>query len=99
MSIEFSPCPNLTLQGVEPLLCDNSEIRKYIIRVSMQRLGKHVPREANRRATIEVLLETGVSTQSVPRNYKEETWVVQVNFVRESVKRGLQRVKLKYLHC
>jgi hypothetical protein len=36
-----------------------------------QRLGKHVPAEANTHTTIEVLLQTVFSTLSVQRGYKE----------------------------
>jgi hypothetical protein len=67
--------------------------------VSGQRLGKHVSAGTNRRATIDVLLETGISVQSVARSYKEDNWGGQVSSVRESVKRGLELVKLKNLHC
>jgi uncharacterized protein (DUF1501 family) len=67
--------------------------------VAGQRLGKHVPTATNRRTTIEVLLETGVSTRSVPRSYKEDNWGDHVSSVWKSVKRGLEHVKLKNLHC
>jgi hypothetical protein len=60
--------------------------------LSGQRLGRHVLAAMNQHAT-------GVSTRSVARSYKEENWGDQVNSVRESVKRGLERVKLKNLHC
>jgi hypothetical protein len=55
-----------------------------------QRLGKHAPAATNRRATIEILLETWFSTWSVPRSYKEENWGDPVSSVRESVKSGLE---------
>jgi hypothetical protein len=55
-----------------------------------QRLGKRVPATTNRRATIEVLLETSVSTWSVPRSYLEYNWGDPVSSVRESVKRALE---------
>jgi hypothetical protein len=67
--------------------------------VSGQRLGKYVPTPTNRRATIDVLLEAGVSTRSVPRVYKEDNWSDQVSSLPESVKRGLEGVKLKNFHC
>jgi hypothetical protein len=35
----------------------------------------------------------------MPRSYKEENWGDQVNSVWEAVKRGLERVKMKNLHC
>jgi hypothetical protein len=43
----------------------------------------------NRRATTEVLLETGCFFVSVPRSYLEDNWDDTVSSVRESVKRGL----------
>jgi hypothetical protein len=56
----------------------------------MQRLGKHVPG-----ATVEVLLETVISTRSVPWSYKEGNWNNQVSSVRESEKGGqLERSRL-----
>jgi hypothetical protein len=72
---------------------------KYTRPISRQRLGKHVPTATNRRATVEVLLETGISTRSVPRSYLEDNRRDQVSSVREFVKRGFERVKLKNLHC
>jgi hypothetical protein len=59
---------------VEPFLCNDREIGGYTRAVSRQRLGKYVPTTSNRRATIEVLLETGFSTRSVPRSDKEDNW-------------------------
>jgi hypothetical protein len=47
------------LYGIQPLLCDDCEIGEYTSDASRQRLVKHVPVATNRRATIEVLLETG----------------------------------------
>jgi hypothetical protein len=44
-------------------------------------------------------LEKDVSTRSVTRSYLEENWGYQVGSVQEAVKRGLERVKLKNLHC
>jgi hypothetical protein len=67
--------------------------------VCRQRLGKHVPAATDAHATIEILLETGFSTRSVPRSYKEDNWGNQISSLWESVKRGLERVKLKNLHC
>jgi hypothetical protein len=71
----------------------------YTRTVSGQRLGKHVPTAMNRRAITEVLLEMAFSIRFVPTSYKEDNWGVQVSFVRESVKTGLECVKLKNLHC
>jgi hypothetical protein len=39
--------------------------------ISRQRLGKHVPSETDKYATLEVLLETVFSTRSVQNGYKE----------------------------
>jgi hypothetical protein len=60
--------------------------------------GKHVPTATNQRATIEVLLETGFSTRSVARSYKEDNWGDQISSVLETVKRDLESVKQKKLH-
>jgi hypothetical protein len=40
----------------------------------------------------------GASLLSVTRSYLEDNWGDQVSSVRASVKKGLERVKLKYLH-
>jgi hypothetical protein len=64
----------------EPLLCGNRKRGKYTRPVSRQRLGNKVPIATNRRATIDVLLERGFSTQSMPRSYKEDNWGDQVQF-------------------
>jgi hypothetical protein len=40
----------------------------------MQQLGKNVPMATDMHATIEVLLETVFSIQSVQRGYKEANW-------------------------
>jgi hypothetical protein len=42
--------------------------------VSRQRIGKHVPLAMNTNTTIELLLETVFSTQSVQSCYKEDSW-------------------------
>jgi hypothetical protein len=52
----------------QPLLANGSETTF----VSKRRLGKYVPTATDKRATIEVLLETVFSTRSVQRGYKEE---------------------------
>jgi hypothetical protein len=57
-----------------------------------QRLGKHFPAATDAHATIEVLLETGFSTQSVPRGYKEDNLANQVNSVRESEEKSHRRI-------
>jgi hypothetical protein len=59
--------------------------------VSKQRLGKHVPAATDVHATIQVLLETGISTRSVETGYKEDNWCSRVSSVLESMKRGLER--------
>jgi hypothetical protein len=40
--------------------------------VSKKRIGKHIPAATNMHATIELLLETLFSTQSVQRSHKED---------------------------
>jgi hypothetical protein len=71
--------------------------------VSGQRLGKHVPvarQQILNNATVGLQQwKRGVSTWSVPRSYIEDNWGVPVSSVRESVKRGLESVKLKNIHC
>jgi hypothetical protein len=68
----------------------------YTRAVPGQRLGKHVPAAINRRATIEVLLETGcfyvVPAEKLPCDD-------QVSSVREAVKIELECVKLINRHC
>jgi hypothetical protein len=51
---------------VEPLLCNDREMGGYTKPFLGKRLGKHVHRAANRRAT----MKTVFSTWSVPRGYK-----------------------------
>jgi hypothetical protein len=58
----------------EPLLCNDLEISKYTRTVSRQRLGEHVPAATETHVTIEILLETAFSTQSLQRSYKEDNW-------------------------
>jgi hypothetical protein len=48
----------LHLQCVQLLLCDDLKLGGYTRVVSRQRLGKYVPTATNRRATMEVQLET-----------------------------------------
>jgi hypothetical protein len=40
--------------------------------VSRQRIGKHVPAATNTTTTLELMLETMLSTQSVQSGYKED---------------------------
>jgi hypothetical protein len=42
--------------------------------VARERLGKHVPAATGTHATIEELLETAFSMQSVPRLYKDHSF-------------------------
>jgi hypothetical protein len=78
--------------------------------ISRQQLSNHIPRATDTDATIEVLLEMVFSAQSMHRGYKEDSWGNRVSSVWESVRkrgswkgaavqRGLERVKLKNLHC
>jgi hypothetical protein len=78
--------------------------------VSSPRLGNHVPIVKDKHATIQILVETVFSTPSVQRGYKEDCCGNRVGSVRESVKKrgslkgtnvqtGLERVKVKNLHC
>jgi hypothetical protein len=70
------------LQRVEPLQCDDRMTDKYMRSIFRQLLCKHVPAATNRRATIEVLLETGCFY--VVR--AEDHWRDQVSSVWRSVK-------------
>jgi hypothetical protein len=90
----------------QPLLASGSETTF----VSSQRLGKHVPAATNTYKAIEVLLETVFSTRSCKGVITKSIGVKQIRFVQESVKqrgswkgaavqRGLERVKLKNIHC
>jgi hypothetical protein len=56
--------------------------------VSRHRFDKHVPATTDKHATIEVLLETVFSTQSVQMGYKEDNWGNRVSSVRKSVRKG-----------
>jgi hypothetical protein len=47
------------LYRVEQLLSNDRELGEYTRDISRQRLGKDVPTANNRRATIEILFETG----------------------------------------
>jgi hypothetical protein len=78
--------------------------------VSTQRLGKHDDAAMDTHGTIEVLLETVLSTRSVQRGCKKDNWSNRVSSVRKSVRkrgrwnraavqRGLERGKLKNFHC
>jgi hypothetical protein len=67
---------------------------EYTTVVSGQRLGKHVPAAKDKKATTEQLF----SVWSVPRRYGQGIWL-ELSSLRESVKKGLERVKLKNLHC
>jgi hypothetical protein len=71
----------------------------YTRAVSGQRLGKHVPAATDKRNNRRAVF----SMWSLPRCCKHgaglELSQLKVSSVRESVKRGLEGVKLKNLHC
>jgi hypothetical protein len=67
--------------------------------VSRQWLGKNVTASTDTHATIQVLLETVFSTRFVRRGIKRTIEPRRVSSVWESVKRGLQRLKLNNLQC
>jgi hypothetical protein len=46
--------------------------------VSKKRIGKHVPATTNTHTTIELLLETVLSTWSVQNDYKEDNGATQL---------------------
>jgi hypothetical protein len=46
-------------------------------------VGKHVPAAKDLHATIEVPSGTAFSTRSVHRGHKEDSWVVQVIFMKK----------------
>jgi hypothetical protein len=48
----------ISLWRVEPLLYNDHKMGGYTRPISVQQLGKHVPRATNLRATMVVLLET-----------------------------------------
>jgi hypothetical protein len=50
----------LTMQCVEPLLCNNREMEGYTRAVLGQRIRKHVPTATNRRVTMEVFFGNGI---------------------------------------
>jgi hypothetical protein len=97
--LHFSASYEGIFQRVKSLLSTDREITKYTIPVSRQRRGIHVLTTTNRLASIEVLFETGFSTRSVLRSYKEDNWGYLNSSILQSVKRGLARVRLKNLHC
>jgi hypothetical protein len=61
----------------------------YCTFVPRQRLGKHVPAETDKHATIEVLMETVFSIRLVQGGHKEESLCKRISSVREYVKRTL----------
>jgi hypothetical protein len=80
------------------LLCNDCEIGGYTRAVSERRLSKHVPAAKNRRATIEALLKTGCFYEVLYEELVLKITGVDSS-VRQSVKTGLDHVKLKNLHC
>jgi hypothetical protein len=89
--------PGLLIVRVEPLLCNDSQIGGYNGAVSRQRLlGSRVLimqqlDYKNGRALF--------SVWSVPRCYKQGTRLYPISSVQESVKRALERGKLKNRYC
>jgi hypothetical protein len=71
----------------------------------MQPIGKHVTAATNTNIIIKLLLETVFSILPVQNSYKKENWNAPVSCQlresspREAVKIGLERGKLKNLHC
>jgi hypothetical protein len=69
---------------------------------SRQRINKHIPVAMNTH-TIELLLETAFSAQSVQRGYKEDNWGDLISWelssAWEAVKTGPEHRKLKNLRC
>jgi hypothetical protein len=57
----------------QPLLTNGSETTFF----SRQQLSKQFTAAMDTHATIEVLLETGFSTRSVQRGYKEDNWATE----------------------
>jgi hypothetical protein len=84
---------------LEPLLCDNGEISKYTRAVSKQRIDEHVPRATNGRATMEVLLETGFYTRSVPKYYKQGTRLELSQFCTEVSEERTCARRQRNNHC
>jgi hypothetical protein len=74
----------------------------FIWSSSRQFLGNgsvNIPKETNKHATLEVLSETGFSVGPRRDVITEGIEATKFSSVRESVKKGLERVKLKNLHC
>jgi hypothetical protein len=89
---------------VKPLLSNDREMGAYTRAVSGQRLDKHVPTATDTNATIPVedlsfLCDPcrDVNKQGIRLELIHLSG--QLSSVRESLKRGLERVKLKNLHC
>jgi hypothetical protein len=64
------------------------------VAVYRQRISKHVPAATNTHATIELLLETMFSTQSVQRGHKEDIWGDPVSLVLTSAREAGAVVEL-----
>jgi hypothetical protein len=90
------------MQRVEPLLCNDCEMGGYTRATSGQRLSKHVPAATDANAKIgELCFLCGPCRDVIS---KGQGWnlvncQLKIGSVRECVKRGLERVKLKKLHC
>jgi hypothetical protein len=88
---------------IQPLLANGSETTF----LSKKLLGKHILEATDAYATIEVLLKTmfllgpckGAMRKTIWNYWVLDFWGNQVSPVRESVKKRLERVVLKNLHC
>jgi hypothetical protein len=68
------------VKHVQPLLCNRRLNNGEPLPVSRQRIGKHLPVKTNTYKTVELLLETVFSTQSVQIGYKEDNWGYPVGY-------------------
>jgi hypothetical protein len=83
------------MQRVEPLLCNDREMGGYTRTGYGQRHGRHVSTATDTNATIEERCFVCGPCRDFIRKGQGYSLV---SSVRESVKRGLERVKLKYFH-
>jgi hypothetical protein len=67
MAVFFHTLPNV-LWRIDLLLVKDLETNNKVTAVAMQRRDKHAS------TTVELLLGTVVSTRSVQRGYKEDSW-------------------------
>jgi hypothetical protein len=59
-----------------------------------QQIGKHIPLAMNTHTTVELLLDTVFSTQSVQRGYEEDNWSDSVQLRVELYKGGWEEMAL-----